>query len=216
MPVTGRNQSPSQHGRSRVSPKRRGDPIGKRCHRPSSAVGQPIGRSPLFRLLPDQPEKTRSRRANQRARCLCHTALGRFRAVAGENGRGLRLAPPEERSHWLAAMRRPEDAIQLSATDQSLKPRPRAAPAPVGARPLTFTTSGARMLSAARRAGLRGRLRGPRSHISLLPRVDFAWPWPESQALLWKSPYCFRALKHPRGHRFPALAKQAREYCSVL
>lgn len=106
MPVTDRNQSRRRHERSRVSPNQNGQPIGKCCHRPSSAVGEPIGRSPLFRLLPGQPEESRNRRANQVARCRCHTALGRFQATArgggrapaaiGSPGGALRLAPGDE------------------------------------------------------------------------------------------------------------------------
>ncbi|KAK4832744.1 hypothetical protein QYF61_025273 [Mycteria americana] len=111
MPVTGRNQSRSHHGRSRVSPKRNGDPIGKRCRRPSSAVGEPIGRSPLFRLLPDQPEESRSGRANQGARCLCHTAPGRFQAAArgGERAR--------------AAIGFPGGALRLARGDEAARKR---------------------------------------------------------------------------------------------
>lgn len=106
MPVTDRNQSRRRHERSRVSPNQNGQPIGKCCHRPSSAVGEPIGRSPLFRLLPGQPEESRNRKANQVARCRCHTPLGRFQATArgggraraaiGSPGGALRLAPGDE------------------------------------------------------------------------------------------------------------------------
>nr|XP_013813458.1 PREDICTED: uncharacterized protein LOC106497191 [Apteryx mantelli mantelli] len=119
MPVTAHNQSRSRYGRSRISPKKSTDPIGNRCRRPSSAIGEPIGRSPLFRPLPGPPEDSRRGRANGGTRSLTQFWDGFKPQLEAENGSELRLASPVETSDWLAGMRRSEDAIQLPARDQS-------------------------------------------------------------------------------------------------
>lgn len=160
MPVTGRNQSGSPYGRTRISPKRCTGPIGKRCHRPSSAVGRPIGRRSLFRLLPGQPEECRSGRANRGAFCLDYTALGRFQAAArggeralaaiGSRDGELRLVHGDE-----AARRR-----QLAASSRPI-PRPGRHQSRL---PLGHGSGGRRPSHLHDLTGCAGRGCGPRAH----------------------------------------------------